>query len=92
MPRRFDVSTIQIDRLGAKLDAIGDQLTHDEHRLLLTVFGHAANALGNVKKSRADLPSLSTALQSAFRPTAAAHFKGTDTALPDLSVASGIHR
>lgn len=39
----------QLERLGAKLEELGDQLTDDERQMLMTTFGLAARAMGNVE-------------------------------------------
>jgi hypothetical protein len=72
------VSKGQLDRLGAKLDQLGEQLTEDDRRLLITVFGLAARELGTVQGEARTLPSLSDGLRSAFSPSEAARFTLAD--------------
>jgi hypothetical protein len=67
------VTAEQVDRLGAKLDRFAGELTKEDQRLLITVFGLAAKTLGTVSGSTA-LPSLSDGLRSTFAPTPAARF------------------
>lgn len=77
----YGVNEDQIHQLGAKLDRLSNDLTEDDRRLLIGVFGLAANSLGNVKgaeASRSNLPSLSEGLRSAFLPSEAARFTAVD--------------